>query len=105
MANRVFNWWYLIATVYSYKRRSWGGPRVQRKVEQALDISEEESKSDDRLELSDHERDAIREAALPWRTLSGRFIPARVGGDGIYHRSDLQLPLSSRSSVLATTLN
>ncbi|KAF3161557.1 hypothetical protein TWF788_002461 [Orbilia oligospora] len=104
MANPVLNWWYLIASVYSYRRRSWGGPRVQRKVGQIPDTSEEEDESDGLPELSDRERDAIREAALPWRTLSGRFVPAHVGGDGLYHRSDLQLPLSGRSSVILPQL-
>ncbi|KAF3316822.1 hypothetical protein TWF173_001485 [Orbilia oligospora] len=104
LANPILNWWYLIASVYSYRRRSWGGPRVQKKVGQIPDTSEEEDESDGLPELSDRERDAIREAALPWRTLSGRFVPAHVGGDGLYHRSDLQLPLSGRSSVILPQL-
>ncbi|KAK6507730.1 hypothetical protein TWF481_006152 [Arthrobotrys musiformis] len=104
MANPILNWWYLIASVYSYRRRSWGGPRVQKKAGQVPDVSEEEEESDGLPELSDRERDAIREASLPWRSLSGRFVPARVGGDGLYHRSDLDLPLSGRSSVILPQL-
>ncbi|KAK6525928.1 hypothetical protein TWF281_010971 [Arthrobotrys megalospora] len=104
LANPVFNWWYLIASIYSYRRRSWGGPRVQRRVGQVPPAEEEGDESDGLPELSDRERDAIREAALPWRTLSGRFVPARVDEDGLYHRSDLHLPLSGRSSVVLPQL-
>ncbi|KAK6346655.1 hypothetical protein TWF696_006774 [Orbilia brochopaga] len=101
LANPVINWFYLVASVWTYKRRSWGGPRVKR-IGRTVEESEEES--DGLPELSDRERDAIREAALPWRTLSGRFVPARVNEDGFYHRSDLNLPLSGRSSVVLPQL-
>ncbi|KAJ6258269.1 Chitin synthase [Drechslerella dactyloides] len=96
LANPVINWFYLVASVWTYKRRSWGGPRVKR-IGRVVEDSEEDS--DGLPELSDRERDAIRQAALPWRTLSGRFVPAQVDEDGFYHRSDLNLPLSGRSSV------
>ncbi|KAK6343543.1 hypothetical protein TWF730_011133 [Orbilia blumenaviensis] len=104
LANPVFNWWYLIASVYSYRRRSWGGPRVQKRIGEVSETPEEDEESDGLPELSDRERDAIREASLPWRTLSGRFVPARVNEDGLYHRSDLNLPLSGRSSVVLPQL-
>ncbi|KAF3904761.1 hypothetical protein ABW20_dc0102257 [Dactylellina cionopaga] len=101
----MVNWWYLVASVWSYKRRSWGGPRVRRRVGEIVQADHKEEESSDGLpELSDRERDAIREAALPWRTLSGRFVPARVNEDGLYHRSELDLPLSGRSSVVLPQL-
>ncbi|KAK6537378.1 hypothetical protein TWF694_011566 [Orbilia ellipsospora] len=104
LVNPLVNWWYLVASVWSYKRRSWGGPRVRKKAGEILQEEEEEEESDGLPELSDRERDAIREAALPWRTLSGRFVPARVDQSGLYHRSDLNLPLSGRSSVVLPQL-
>ncbi|EPS36304.1 hypothetical protein H072_10202 [Dactylellina haptotyla CBS 200.50] len=104
LANPVVNWWYLVASVWSYKRRSWGGPRVRSRPGEVVQAEDEDEESDGLPELSDRERDAIREAALPWRTLSGRFVPARVDEDGLYHRSDLNLPLSGRSSVVLPQL-
>ncbi|KAF3905121.1 N-acetylglucosaminyltransferase [Orbilia brochopaga] len=101
LANPVINWFYLVASVWTYKRRSWGGPRVKRG---GRSVEESEEDSDGLPELSDRERDAIRQAALPWRTLSGRFVPAQVNEDGFYHRSDLNLPLSGRSSVVLPQL-
>ncbi|KAF3908158.1 hypothetical protein AA313_de0200528 [Arthrobotrys entomopaga] len=104
LVNPLVNWWYLVASVWSYKRRSWGGPRVRKKAGEIVQVEEQEEEFDGLPELSARERDAIREAALPWRTLSGRFVPAHVDQSGLYHRSDLDLPLSGRSSVVLPQL-
>ncbi|KAF3937379.1 hypothetical protein ABW19_dt0205681 [Dactylella cylindrospora] len=98
LINPLLNWFYLVASVYTFRRRSWGGPRVK-KAGESVETEEEDEPSDDRPERTASERDKERENKLPWRTLSGRFAPARVNEDGLYHRSELELPMSGRSSV------